>query len=60
MKEDYFTNTVEDARDYARYHAEVETPDCDYDEPEEFDWEDKCRCSDPGCPCSVRKSGRFY
>lgn len=62
MKEDYYTNTPEDARLWQQYYGEQEEdpdrPDprdfIDEDEDEDYD---ECNCSDPGCPCTGHKTG---
>lgn len=67
--EDYFTNTVEDARDFEAYFAyeekELVSPeeylDCeDENEDDYYNGYDgglsSCNCSDPCCPCDGKKN----
>lgn len=60
MKEDYYSNTPEDARKWQE-HFNDEYLDDDKPSAWEFDdeifEEDDCNCSDPGCPCRGYKIG---
>lgn len=61
MRNDYFTNTVEDAAEYERRrsieeHEYYEKFIDDSHEEEEYN-DDDCNCSDPGCPCGGHKIG---
>lgn len=63
------SNTVEDAADFERHfnshilHDEGDEPDWDEDgdwdddDDEDDDDYDRCKCSDPCCPCSGSKRG---
>ncbi|HZK00922.1 MAG TPA: hypothetical protein VFC79_12975 [Tissierellaceae bacterium] len=57
-KEDYQTSTVDGA---AGFEAMCSDPEDNGYVPEYEDdndnYEDKCNCSDPGCPCSGHKIG---
>jgi hypothetical protein len=57
--EDYYTNDVEGAEGFERYHNSDDNydNDRDYDEQHDEDSEDDCNCSDPGCPCGGNKIG---
>jgi hypothetical protein len=64
MKEDNFSKTVDAAAYYAQKIAEHEAyyeDEGDRYEPEDDEedeaWEDRCNCSDPGCPCGGWKTG---
>lgn len=60
MKEDYYTNDIEGAAGFQKYHNSDQSVDldADYDEIEDNDCDpDDCNCSDPGCPCGGHKKG---
>ena len=57
MTEDYYTNTPEDAQNFAQHYSDEPHNDWVDEEDIEDDYEDECNCSDPGCPCGGRKSG---
>jgi len=67
MKEDVYTNTVEDAADYERRRAADDDDRHDDAKADAYISEDdyiedddrECNCSDPGCPCGGRKYGRL-
>jgi hypothetical protein len=61
-EEDYFTSTVDGAAGFERTRAGREScypddyiPDDNYSDNDEIN--DKCNCSDPGCPCGGHKIG---
>ena len=51
---DYWSATLDEAKEHAKYHTDPEPHDCDADEDLEED--DDCYCSDNQCPCKGPKT----
>lgn len=63
---DFHTSTVDGAAAFENYRSLIEfleeeekddAPDQDREDEDDNGEEDRCRCSDPGCPCPGNKRG---
>ena len=59
-KEDYYTNTVEDAAKFAADHYDPEDDDCDDGSDEDGDGDEDGPCCNSGeCPCGGYRMGNI-